>query len=71
MEETIEQHDISAHYATHGAGPYYPQMSCSCGWVAWEASWEMAGKEMDDHLDEVLATIARRDKKRVDVDASS
>jgi hypothetical protein len=30
----------------------------------------MAGKEMDDHLDEVLATIARRDKKRVDVDAS-
>ena len=56
MSDTEERlHEITCYYAGGPVKPYYQAvMECSCGFSTERcANWEDAGRQMDQHIDEV------------------
>jgi hypothetical protein len=58
-----ELHEVSALYDNlriTRSGRNSPTLECSCGRSFSADSWEEAGSDMDDHLDEALAAEGAR-----------
>lgn len=48
--DTIIAHGVEHASYANGPGGYRPYMECLCGWGLVEDSWEIVGREFDEHL---------------------
>lgn len=46
------KHGIGGAYYVSNGEQYQPCIECCCGWSTEGESWEEAGRELDEHLEE-------------------